>query len=241
MKCISVFDENNRFAPKYDENDCITVKADNILVTVGQSIQWGDLLKDASAAFNRNMTVQADGFTYQTGQADVFTGGDCFTGPKFAIDAIAAGKQGAISIHRFVHPGQSLVNGRDRRDYKELNREQAILENYDHTPRQKPDTLDSSLKSETTFRDLRGTFTQEQLQKETSRCLGCGVTLVDEYMCVGCGQCTTKCKFDAIHLERRYDGKGVEFTEMKPVVVKQIVKRKGRIAIKKVKRALSGK
>ena len=58
---------------------------------------------------------------------------------------------------------------------------------------------------------------------------------------MGCGQCTTKCKFDAIHLERRYDGKGVEFTEMKPVVVKQIVKRKGRIAIKKVKRALSGK
>lgn len=240
-KCISVFDENKRFAPQYDETDCITVKADNILVTVGQSIQWGSLLKDTSVEFNRNMTVQADGFTYQTGQTDIFTGGDCYTGPKFAIDAIAAGKQGAISIHRFVHPGQSLVNGRDRREYKELNRDQAILENYDHTPRQKPDTLDPALKAETTFRDLRGTFTEAQLQKETSRCLGCGVTLVDEYMCVGCGQCTTKCKFDAIHLERRYDGKGVEFTEMKPVVVKQIVKRKGRIAIKKVKRALGGK
>lgn len=238
QRCTSVFDENGRFSPKFDANETITVPADHVLVTIGQSILWGDLLAGSEAVTNRNGTVQADGFTYQTAQKDVFSGGDCYSGPKFAIDAIAAGKQAAISIHRFVHPGQSLTIGRDRREYKELDKKNAIVESYDNTPRQKPDALDCSTPAEKTFRDLRGTLTEAQVRAETARCLGCGVTLVDPYMCVGCGQCTTKCKFDAIHLVRRYDGAGVEFTEMKPVVIKQILKRKGKIAIKKVKRAL---
>ena len=240
-RCLSVFDEEHRFSPKYDETDTIIVPADHVLVTIGQSILWGDLLKGTAAELNRNGTLQADGFTYQSAQADVFTGGDCYTGPKFAIDAIAAGKQAAISIHRFVHPGQSLTIGRDRREYIELDKQSAVIDDYDHTPRQKPETLGSDVPADKTFRDLRGTLTEEQVKLETSRCLGCGVTLVDQYMCIGCGQCTTKCKFDAIHLVRRYDGAGVEFTEMKPVVIKQILKRKGKIAIKKVKRAVGAK
>jgi NADPH-dependent glutamate synthase beta subunit-like oxidoreductase len=238
QRCVSVFDEAGRFSPKFDANDTIKVPAEHVLVTIGQSILWGDLLAGCDVVINRNGTLQADGFTYQTAQKDVFSGGDCYTGPKFAIDAIAAGKQAAISIHRFVHPGQSLTIGRDRREYRELDKKNAIVETYDNTPRQKPETLDHKTPAEKTFRDLRGTLTEAQVRAETARCLGCGVTLVDQYMCVGCGQCTTKCKFDAIHLVRRYDGAGVEFTEMKPVVIKQILKRKGKIAIKKVKRAL---
>ena len=235
-KCLSVFDENGRFAPVFDENDTITVSADHVILSVGQTIEWGNLLTGSTARFNGNQTIMADSFTYQTDQPDVFTGGDCYTGPRFAIDAIAAGKQGAISIHRFVHVGQSLVLGRDRREYKSLDKKSAVLEEYDNTPRQKPDTLDKvDIRS---FADPRGIFTEEQLKAETSRCLGCGAVMVDEYMCLGCGQCTTKCKFDAIHLERRYDGEGVEFTKLKPVVIKQIVKRKAKIAVKKVKKAL---
>lgn len=236
-KCVSVFNDQKQFAPVFDENDCITVKAENIIVTVGQSIVWGDMLAGASVELNRNQTLKADGFTYQTGQADIFVGGDCYTGPKFAIDAIAAGKQGAISIHRFVQPGQSLVYGRDRREYVSLDKEHAVFDDYDHTPRQKPENLQVVGKPQETFKDLRGTLTEEQVRAEASRCLGCGAALVDQYMCVGCGQCTTKCKFGAISLERRYDGEGVEFTQMKPVVVKTVLKRKGKIAIKKVKRA----
>lgn len=236
-KCVSVFTDQKQFAPVFDENDCITVKAENIIVTVGQSIVWGDMLAGASVELNRNQTLKADDFTYQTGQADIFVGGDCYTGPKFAIDAIAAGKQGAISIHRFVQPGQSLVYGRDRREYVSLDKEHAVFDDYDHTPRQKPENLQVVGKPQETFKDIRGTLTEEQVRAEASRCLGCGAALVDQYMCVGCGQCTTKCKFGAISLERRYDGEGIEFTQMKPVVVKTVLKRKGKIAIKKVKRA----
>ena len=230
-KCVSVFDENHRFAPQYDEDDCVCVPADQVIITVGQSVQWGNLLEGSAAELKGNRTLKADEFTYQSGQPDIFTGGDCYSGPKFAIDAIAAGKQAAISIHRYVHPGQSLVNGRDRRIYKELDKKAAILEDYDHTPRQKPEQVCTERLD--SFHDYRGTLTEEQVRKETSRCLGCGVTKVDEYMCLGCGQCTTKCKFEAISLERVYDAEGVEFTQMPPVVLKHVKKRMEKIAQKK--------
>lgn len=233
-KCISVFDENNRFNPKYDEDNTMIIKADTILLSVGQSIFWGNLLDNSNIELNRNNTIKGDSFTYQTGENDVFAGGDAFTGPRFAIDAIAAGKEGAISIHRYVHPGQSLVIGRDRKEYHSIDKENIELEGYDRLPRQRANHVDAE-KSKETFKDLRGTFSEEQIKKETERCLSCGATVVDEFLCVGCGACTTKCKFDAISLVRKYDGEGVAYENLKPVVIKQILKRKGRIAVKKAK------
>ena len=240
-KCISVFDAEGRFNPQYDENNILTVEADYVLLSIGQSIIWDDLLTGSKVELRRNQTIEADGFTYQTAEEDIFAGGDVYTGPRFAIDAIAAGKQAAISIHRFVQPGQSLVYGRDRRVYKELDKDAAILENYDNTSRQRPSDITEVKKAKESFRDFRGVFTEEQMKKETERCLGCGATVVDEYMCVGCGQCTTKCKFDAIRLERVYDGEGVEFLDIKPQVMKQMVKRQGKIMVTKVKEALGSK
>ncbi|MEG0051409.1 MAG: FAD-dependent oxidoreductase [Terrisporobacter sp.] len=233
-KCISVFDENGRFSPKFDESDVKVVNADYVLISVGQSIDWGNLLQGSKVELNPNNTIKADNFTYQTKEADIFTGGDAYTGPRFAIDAIAAGKEGAISIHRFVQPGQSLVNGRDRKDYHEFDKESLKIEGYDNTPRQAA-AHNCDVKGKETFKDIRLTFTEEQVKKETERCLGCGATVVDEYMCVGCGQCTTKCKFDAISLVRQYDAEGLPYEELKPAVVKTTIKRQGRIVAKKVK------
>lgn len=233
-KCISVFDENNRFNPSYDENETIVLKADTILLSVGQSIEWGNLIEGSKIEINSNNTIKADPFTYQTGEADVFAGGDSFTGPRFAIDAIAAGKEGAISIHRYVQPGQSLIIGRDRKDYHSLDKKNIDFEGYDYAPREKASN-GNKIKSKNTFKDVRGTFTEEQMKKETERCLSCGAAVVEEFQCVGCGACTTKCKFGAISLERTYDGQGVAYENLKPVLVKQIVKRKGRIAFKKAK------
>lgn len=236
-KCVSVFD-NGKFSPKYDENEVITVQADYVLLSVGQSIEWGKLLEGSKVELSRGNTAVADKFTYQTAQPDVFVGGDVFSGPKFAIDAIAAGKQGAISLHRFVQPGQDLNFGRDRREYTSLDKNNLVISGYDNTPRQAPGHNPESTKS---FKDNRLTFTEEQMKKETERCLGCGAAIVDEYMCVGCGQCTTKCKFDAIHLERVYDGQGLSMEKIKPVVLKTMVKREGKIMVRKVKDAFSKK
>ena len=239
-KCVSVF-ENGSFAPKFDENQTITVAADYVLLSVGQSIDWGELLKDSKVQLGRGSTAQADGFTYQTAEPDVFVGGDAFTGPKFAIDAIAAGKQGAISMHRFVWEGQSLTLGRDRREYVALDKDNlnkaVITAGFDNTPRQR---AGHSKENEKSFKDTRLTFTEEQMKKETERCLGCGAVQVDTTICVGCGQCTTKCKFDAIKLVRKYNAYGTTFEKLPLKMAPNMVKRVGKTAVTAVKEAFSG-
>ncbi len=237
-RCTRVFDENHRFSPLYDEDDVITVKADNVLISVGQTIEWKNLLDGEDVELNSNNTIKADPVTYQTAQPDVFVGGDAYTGPRFAIDAIAAGKEGAISLHRYVQFGQSLVFGRVKRNYKPLDVENVVYEGFDMKPRQKPEEDESKRKS---FKDMRKTFTVEQIQAESSRCLKCGKAYVDQYMCVGCGQCTTKCKFDAISLDKKFNAESVHVTKLKPYVLKEIAKTKGRTAIRKVKKVVTGK
>ena len=232
-KCLRVFDENHRFAPQYDENDTITVETDHVLLSIGQSIQWGNLLAGTAVVTRPNGTVEADPFTYQTAEPDIFAGGDVYTGPRFAIDAIAAGKEGAISIHRFVQPGQSLTYGRDRRQYHSFDKENVVLESFDRMPRQKAGHSD---RKEHSFGDNRLTFTEEQMKKETQRCLGCGAVQVDEYMCVGCGQCTTKCKFGAISLTRKYNEFAPVFEKLPIAVAKYAVKRTGKIAASAIRR-----
>jgi len=233
MRCISVFDENRRFAPKYDENDTIIVEADYVLLSVGQSIDWSGILNGSKAVLNPNNTIKVNDITYQTDQADLFAGGDAVTGPRFAIDAIAAGKQAAISIHRFVQVGQDLMIGRSRRQYIELDKKAVIIDSFDTSPRQRAAKIDGQ-ESKKTFRDIRTSLTEEQMKKETERCLGCGATVVDEYMCVGCGMCATKCKFEAITLERVYDGKGVEFLGIKKAILPHVITRKVKIGVKKI-------
>jgi len=231
-KCVSVFDENKRFNPKYNENDTKIVKADYVLTSVGQGIDWGNLIAGSKIELNPNKTIKADPNTYQAGEPDIFAGGDALTGPKFAIDAIAVGKEGAISIHRFVQPGQSLTMGRTKRAYRAFDKENLDLEGYDRLPRQKAcDEAGDACKE--TFKDLRGTLTEEQVKKETERCLSCGATIVDEDLCVGCGMCTTKCKFDAIKLVKKYDAENIDFSNLKPVIIRSMIKRKLRIAFKK--------
>ena len=232
-KCVSVFDKDKKFNPQYDENETITVDADFVLLSVGQSIDWGGLLTDSAVVLNRNNTAQADSFTYQTAQNDVFVGGDAYTGPKFAIDAIAAGKQAAISIHRFVQPGQSLTYGRDRREYVALDKQNIVVESYDTTRRQ---LAGHNAKNRKTFKDTRLTFTEEQIKKETERCLGCGAVQVDQYMCVGCGQCTTKCRFDAISLVKKYNNFAPVYEKLPLAVAKYAVRRSGKIAVSSIKR-----
>ena len=231
-KCISVFDENKRFAPIFDENKTKIVKADNVLISVGQAMDWGKLTAGSKMKLNSNMTIKADAVTYQTDEPDVFAGGDVLTGPKFAIDAIAMGKEGAISIHRFVNKGQSLTIGRLNRDYRSFDKSNLVLDGYDRLPRQKAPHADV-VNSKDTFNDLRGTLTEDQIKKETERCLGCGATVVDEFMCVGCGACATVCKFGAIKLVKKYDKQAPEFKDMKPTIIKYAVKRKVKIAVNK--------
>jgi NADPH-dependent glutamate synthase beta subunit-like oxidoreductase len=200
-KCTSVTDADGKFAPVYDENETITVECKHVIFSVGQSIVWGNLLDGTKVELGRGNGAVADALTYQTAEPDIFVGGDVYTGPSFAIDAIAAGKEGAISIHRFVQPHSSLTIGRNRRDFIELDKENILVENYDNSSRQIP-MKNKDIDHKKSFRDASLGFTEEQVKAEVARCLGCGASIVDTNKCIGCGVCTTKCEFDAIRLHR---------------------------------------
>ena len=209
------------------------VKCNAVIAAIGQTADWGKLDIGALEKTAKGYAV-ADGMTYQTKQPDIFVGGDIYTGPKFAIDAIAAGKQGAISLHRYVQEGQSLTIGRDRLEYRSLDKDNldfdGIKADYDSTPRQVPHTIDVA-----SFKDNRQTFTEEQLKKETARCLGCGASVVDPNKCLGCGICTTRCKFDAIHLRKRTNVESIEYPLRKKVLPEFIAERQQKIQIRKLR------
>lgn len=198
-KCLRVKNDQGRFAPEFDDNDTCQAQCAAVLYCIGQKVDWRQLLTGTAVTFNPNGTAQVDPVTYQTAEADIFAGGDAVTGQKFAIDAIAAGKEGAISLHRFVQKA-TLTIGRNRRQFVELDKENALIPvGFDNTPRQQIGYNEALRR---TFRDERIAFTAEQVQKETARCLSCGASVVDPNKCIGCGVCTTKCAFDAIHLHR---------------------------------------
>ena len=106
-----------------------------------------------------------------------------------------------MSLHRFVQPDTSMTIGRDPRYFVELDKNNIKVEQYDTASRQIPG-MDDSFDWKKSFRDAKRTFTEEQVKAETARCLGCGASIVDPNKCIGCGLCTTRCGFDAIHLHR---------------------------------------
>lgn len=228
-KCTRVLDAQGRFSPEYDENDTVTIPCRHVIFSVGQAIDWGHMLDNLHVELRPNGGALANKLTYQTSEPDIFVGGDVYTGPKFAIDAIAAGREGAVSLHRYVHEHCTLTIGRNRRDFIELDKENIKVETYDSSSRQIPPKADIKEQAKT-FRDLSQSLTEEQVKKETSRCLSCGASVVDPNKCIGCGVCTMKCMFDAIHLHREIPGASImrasedKLKYILPNMVKQSIK-----------------
>lgn len=228
-KCTRVLDEQGRFSPEYDEEQTVTIPCKHVIFSVGQAIEWGNMLDNLDLKRRPNGGALANKLTYQTSEPDIFVGGDVYTGPRFAIDAIAAGREGAISLHRYVHENCTLTIGRNRRDFVELDKNNISVDSYDTSKRQIPAKADEKAQA-ATFRDLSHSLTEEQVKAETSRCLSCGASVVDPNKCIGCGVCTTKCVFDAIHLHREIPGASVmrasedKLKYILPNMVKQSIK-----------------
>ncbi len=201
-KCLRTIDpETKKFSPVYDENDTIEVHADKIVFAIGQTIEWGNLLEGTKVNFWHGNYPIADKMTYQTADSDIFVGGDVYTGPKFVIDAIAAGHAVADSLHRHVRENASPTIAFNRRHFTPLNKKDIAYPGYDEAKRQEAG-MDESIDHKMSFKDAHLNLTEEQVKIETGRCLSCGASVVDPHKCIGCGICTTKCKFDAIHLVR---------------------------------------
>ena len=201
-KCTATI-VDGKFNPQYDENETMEVKADKVIFAIGQTVVWGNMLEGTNVKFVHGNYPAADKLTYQTDDEDIFVGGDVYTGPKFVIDAIAQGHAAAERLHRHVHEGASLTIGLNKREFIELNKNDIKITDYDHASRQ-VEGLKGIKNPDMSFKDNRLTLTEEQVKIETSRCLGCGASVVDPHKCIGCGLCTTRCEFDAIHLNRTH-------------------------------------
>ena len=200
-KCVSVFDKDGKFAPTYDEEAVLELQGKRVIFAIGQAIEWGNLLKGTGVTFWHGNYPIADKLTYQTADPDIYVGGDVFTGPKFVIDAIAAGHAVAESLHRHVQPKAHPTIALDHHNFMPLNKEDITLPGYDEAGRQE-EKMDESIDHKKSFRDAHGILTEEQVKVETGRCLSCGVSVVDPNKCIGCGLCTTRCEFGAIELYR---------------------------------------
>ena len=232
-RCTSVFNDEGRFDPQYDENDTVELDCDYVICSIGQAIVYGDLLAGTAVKFGRGNGPVADPLTYQTDEPDIFAGGDVYTGPKFVIDAVEQGRRGAESLHRYVHKNASLTIGRNRREFKELDKNNIVVPDYDHASRQEAG-IDETLSAHG-FVDVHKTLTEEQVRTETARCLGCGASIVDTNKCIGCGVCTTRCEFDAIHLhrERPENSKMVTSEDKMKHILPYMAKRAVKVAFKK--------
>lgn len=234
-KCISVRNDEGRFAPEFDDSNTQELACNYVIFCIGQKAEWKDLLVGTSIELTRRNTAVADPISYQTSEKDIFVGGDAYAGQKFVIDAIAMGKQGAISINRLLRK-MEMKNGRFG-VYKSIDKDGIVIGEYEKIPRQETADVDVE-RAKKTFHDLRGGLTEEQIRKEATRCLKCGRSVVDKDKCIGCGVCTHRCEFDAIHLVRVSDSTPeVTFANFYKRIAEYNVKRTSHIVANRIRNA----
>ena len=205
--CTKVFDPKGRFSPSYDENECRPFFADTVIIAIGQSARLEEI-KQEGLDISPQGTLMADPDTLQTSLEGVFAGGDCCYGPKSVVEAIAAGKQAAASIHRYLAGRAQTAfdpEGKARTGNKSFYGTAAVVakaalpvanrplsaEELQPKPRV-PMPLLPPRKRHRSFDEVELGYTESQALTEARRCLICGP-------CSECMACVKVCKPEAIH------------------------------------------
>ncbi len=179
-------DASGRRRPVTIPGSEFTMEVDAVVPAIGQESDWACLTEECACRLTDWGTMHVDPLTLQTHDKDIFAGGDAVTGPKTVIEAIAAGKQAAISIGRYIR-GEDLAEGRE----KEWNAvRQVSTEGYDKIPRARMPVLEPRVRTKN-FNEVQLGFNEEQAREEASRCLSCGV-------CSECYQCVEACLAKAV-------------------------------------------
>jgi NADPH-dependent glutamate synthase beta subunit-like oxidoreductase len=191
----SVFDEEGRFAPVFDEGDKKVYEADTVILAIGQAIDL-DALGDHGPEISPRRTIQIDWDTGATNLADIWSGGDAAKGPRTLIDAVADGRRSAQAIHESFGG-----TARDPEDgvLVKLDQFHRLEDGYDRTPRVSVPTLDTGRRIGLSEVELG--FTPEQARCEAARCLRCFANIMlDVDKCVLCALCADVCPVDVISL-----------------------------------------
>jgi formate dehydrogenase beta subunit len=195
INCLSVFNDEGRFAPEFDTEDKSILAADTIILAIGQAIDL-DALGQEGPDISPRRTIAIDSETGQTSIDNIWSGGDAAKGPRTLIDAIADGRKSAEDIHRYF--GGEIPDSTEGRmevvpDFHRLD------DKYDRYDRVEVPTLDTGRRIG--LAEVETGFTEEMARLEASRCLRCfGNILLDIQKCVLCALCSDVCPVDVISL-----------------------------------------
>ncbi len=190
-RCLSVFNDEGKFAPVFDENDIVTIECDNIMLAIGQQIDLSFIdPKRDRLSFNDYglVTVNKDG---STDVPNIFFAGDCAYGTKLVIDAVADGKKVAQTIAKQI-VGLSLS--------PKFEIDHTILDNYareaqyEEIHRQEIPALEVAKRLELKRPPVELGYNEIDVISEAARCLDCGVnTIFNGDVCILCGGCSDVC------------------------------------------------
>ena len=186
VKCASIFDEECKFNPKFDEKAGMSLDADTVIISIGQTSALVPLNKESGIKLNSSGTIEVNNMTLQTSLPSVFAGGDVVTGSNNVVDAVAAGKTAAESIDRFIQ-GRSLARTPREEAYSPFIKvtspwafaepsERILKEN---SLRVVPPKL-SVVERRGNFEEIAGGLSEEEAIKEAKRCLKYDLELEEE-------------------------------------------------------------
>jgi NADPH-dependent glutamate synthase beta subunit-like oxidoreductase len=191
IRCTSVFDENKRFAPKFDESETMDLEADNIFLSIGQAVDLGFIDADDVARDERGL-LKLDVSRTCTEAEDVFSAGDVALGPGLMIDAIANGKEAARKIYEYVTgieaPGaEDIFSHHVIRNYQRES-------GYESLPREGVPATPPQVRKNSMSMTVEKGFEADQAKRQGDRCLDCSInTIFDGERCILCGGCADVC------------------------------------------------
>ena len=198
-RCLRVYDENRRFAPRYDDGDRQRVSCDTVLLAVGQSPNL-EFLEDGGADVEqfRPGWPKVDAETLQTTAPGVFVVGDLAHGTGLMITAIASGKRAARSVYRHVTGRNISLEALTA--HVPLDRYQREL-GYEAIRRVPVPVAEPEERLRDPLHVVELGYGRDAAMREASRCLDCGVTPVfDGKRCVLCGGCADVCPTQCLKL-----------------------------------------
>lgn len=183
--CTRVFDEEGRFSPAYDDSKLTTLRADRVIIAIGQALEK-DFIDQAGLATGRGV-FNADPVTLETSVKGIFAGGDSISGPASIIQAVAAGKRAAESIERYVR-GEEMTGNRFTDAIRPLPDD--LLPPQEKKERQEPGNI-AVAERRGNFTEVEKGLSEDQALAESERCLNCA-------LCSECRECVAACEQNAI-------------------------------------------
>ena len=194
-KCVAMCDSRGIFCPSYDEKTTMDLPADTVILAIGQKTE----LELVEPSWHGPSGMRCHPITLQTPNSKVFSAGDFIQGPKTIVEAMAHGKEAAISIQRLLQ-GEDLHYGRGNVTPYELQFEPDLSRAQTRSRVAMPTLPGSQRKG---FQEVAKGYSQEAAIAEAERCLNCGVPF-GLRTCWFCLPCEIECPEKALYVEIPY-------------------------------------